>query len=168
MFRDRAKRLIQDVDPASDDWPTMRDSSGLPAPSTTALGITSVAEPGLFPEQISAFQNVRRSGDLSVRVSLCLGGWGFGANTDEADLEQRIADTGVSTGFGDEWLRMDTVKFMPDGGIGDRTALMFEHYVDEPDNFGQFVISERELFRNDSPGVTTAAGRSIATPAETG
>jgi hypothetical protein len=45
-------------------------------------------------------------------------------------------------------LRLDTIKFMPDGGMGDRTALMFEHYLDEPDNFGQFVVSEAELKRH--------------------
>ncbi|MFW6075789.1 MAG: amidohydrolase, partial [Chloroflexota bacterium] len=35
--------------------------------------------------------------------------------------------------------------FMPDGGMGDRTALMYDHYLDEPDNFGQFVVGEEEL-----------------------
>ena len=147
VFRDRAKRLIQDVVPL----PTLADREGFVRTACAEynrLGITSAAEPGLFPEQLRAFQNVRRSGDLSVRVSLCLGGWGFGTTSDEETVEQRIDDTGVYTGYGDSWLRMDTVKFMPDGGVGDRTALMFEHYAGEPDNFGQFVISERDLSRN--------------------
>jgi predicted amidohydrolase YtcJ len=147
VFRDRAKRLIQDVIPL----PTLSDREGFiktACAEYNRLGITSVAEPGLFPEQLRAFQNVRRTGDLSVRVSLCLGGWGFGTTSDEETVEQRIDDTGVYTGYGDAWLRMDTVKFMPDGGVGDRTALMFEHYEGEPNNFGQFVVSERDLFRN--------------------
>ncbi len=147
VFRDRAKRLIQDVIPL----PTLADREGFiktACAEYNRLGITSAAEPGLFPELLRAFQNVRRAGDLSVRVSLCLGGWGFGTTSDEETVEQRIDDTGVYTGYGDAWLRMDTVKFMPDGGVGDRTALMFEHYEGEPDNFGQFVVSERDLFRN--------------------
>ncbi|HYI16131.1 MAG TPA: amidohydrolase [Thermomicrobiales bacterium] len=147
VFRDRAKQLIQDVIPL----PTLADREGFVRTACAEynrLGITSAAEPGLFPEQLRAFQHVRRAGDLSVRLSLCLAGWGFGTTSDEETVEQRIDDTGVYTGYGDEWLRMDTVKFMPDGGVGDRTALMFEHYAGEPDNFGQFVVSERDLFRN--------------------
>ncbi len=147
VFRDRAKRLIQGVVP----MPTLADREGYirtACAEYSRLGMTSAAEPGLFPEQLRAFQNVRRAGNLSVRVSLCLGGWGFGTSADEATVEQRIDDTGVFTGYGDSWLRFDTVKFMPDGGVGDRTALMFDAYENEPDNFGQFVVSERDLFRN--------------------
>jgi predicted amidohydrolase YtcJ len=108
--------------------------------------MTSAAEPGLYPEQIRAFQNVRRDGDLTVRVSLCLAGWGFGAAADDDEVYGRVEDVGAYTGFGDDWLRLDTVKFLPDGGVGDRTALMFEPYDGEPENYGQFVITERDLF----------------------
>lgn len=145
VFRDRAKRLIQDAIPAR----TLADHEASIRTACAAFnraGITSVAEPGLYPDQISAYDNVRKAGDLSVRVSLCLAGWGFGANDDESGIERRIADVAVATGFGDAWLRMDAVKFLPDGGIGDRTALMFEPYANAPENRGQFVVPERELF----------------------
>ncbi len=111
------------------------------------LGITSIAEPGLIPEWIRAYQNVRRSGQLSVRTSMCLAGWGSSMEPDESLIESRIADVAVYTGFGDPLLRLDTIKLMPDGGVGDRTALMFEPYAGEPDNCGQFIISEAELAR---------------------
>jgi predicted amidohydrolase YtcJ len=145
IFRDRAKRLIQDVVPPA----TMADHEQhirTAGREYNALGITSAAEPGLYPEQIRAFQNVRRDGDLTVRVSLCLAGWGFGAAADEDAIYGRVEDVGAYTGFGDDWLRLDTVKFLPDGGVGDRTALMFEPYAGEPDNYGQFVITEQDLF----------------------
>jgi predicted amidohydrolase YtcJ len=83
-----------------------------------------------------------------VRTSLCLAGWGWPEFKDESVIPTRIDDLGAYTGFGDDWLRLDTVKILPDGGIGDRTALMFEAYQDEPDNYGQFVVSEKDLFRN--------------------
>jgi predicted amidohydrolase YtcJ len=147
VFRDRAKRLILDAVPTPELADREHDILTACA-AYNQLGITSAAEPGLFPEQLRAYQNVRRSGDLTVRASLCLAGWGFGTPHDELTVEQRIADTGVFTGYGDSWLRFDTVKFMPDGGVGDRTALMFEPYAGEPDNYGQFVVAERDLFRN--------------------
>lgn len=145
IFRDRAKRLIQDAIPPR----TIADFEASIRTACAAYnraGITSVAEPGLYPAHITAFANVRKAGDLTVRVSLCLAGWGFGASEAEDEIERRIADVAVFTGFGDPWLRMDTVKFLPDGGIGDRTALMFEPYANEPNNYGQFVIAERDLF----------------------
>ncbi len=66
---------------------------------------------------------------------------------EEDDLLQRIEDVALFSGFGDALLRLDTVKFMPDGGMGDRTALMYQPYLDEPDNRGQFVVAEDDLRR---------------------
>jgi predicted amidohydrolase YtcJ len=146
VFRDRAKHLIQRVVPER----TLAEREmhiRTACREYNRLGITSVAEPGLLPEWIRAYQNVRRGGDLSVRTSLCLAGWGFTVDQDESQLEQRISDMAVYTGFGDPLLRLDTVKFMPDGGVGDRTALMYQPYAGEPDNFGQFVVSELDLFQ---------------------
>ena len=147
IFRDRAKQLIKDVVPAR----TMAEHEQhirTACHAYNTLGITSVAEPGLIPEQLRAFQNVRSDGDLTVRVSLCLAGWGASMEPNEEVLEERFEHVGLFSGFGDDMLRLDTIKFMPDGGMGDRTALMFEHYLDEPDNFGQFVVSEDELNRH--------------------
>lgn len=147
VFRDRAKQMIKDVVPV----PTADDlEHGIRTACAeyNRLGITSAADPGLYPDQIRAYDRVRRAGGLSVRVSMCLAGWGFGDPTQEATVRDRVDYTGVATGAGDEWLRFDTVKFMPDGGVGDRTALMFEPYEGEPDNRGQFVVSERDLFDN--------------------
>lgn len=147
VFRDRAKRRVQDVIPV----PTTADRElhvRTACAAYNALGITSIADPGLFPEQLRAYQNVHRARDLSVRISMCLGGWGFGAPEDELTVEDRIDHSGFYTGYGDPWLRVDTVKFMPDGGVGDRTALMFDPYEGESDNYGQFVVSERDLYRN--------------------
>jgi predicted amidohydrolase YtcJ len=146
VFRDRAKQLIQSAIPrrtVAEREMHIRTACR----EFNRLGITSVAEPGLIPEWIRAFQNVRRDGHLSVRTSMCLAGWGASMEPDESLIEGRIADMAVYTGFGDPLLRLDTVKFMPDGGVGDRTALMYEPYVDEPDNFGQFIVTEQELFQ---------------------
>jgi predicted amidohydrolase YtcJ len=147
VFRDRAKRLILDAVPPEtieDDERSIRAACA----AFNRFGITSVAEPGLFPEQMRAYQHVRRAGDLTVRVSMCAAGWGFGAAEADEEVARRVDDIGIYTGYGDAWLRMDTVKLLPDGGVGDRTALMFEPYANEPDNYGQFVIAEPDLFRH--------------------
>lgn len=145
IFRDRAKQLVQSVIPVR----TVAERElhiRTACRAYNRLGITSVAEPGLVPDWIRAYQNVRRGGQLSVRTSMCLAGWGASMEPNESLIEGRIADVAVYTGFGDPLLRFDTVKFMPDGGVGDRTALMFEPYAGEPDNRGQLIMTEAELF----------------------
>ncbi len=147
VFRDRAKYLITSAIP---DYTIADLEHGIKTACAeyNRLGITSIAEPGLTPERIRAFQNVRRDGSLTVRSSLCLAGWGATMEPEQGILEERFEHIGFFTGFGDELLRLDTIKFMPDGGVGDRTALMYEPYLNDPDNFGQFVVSEQEIFRN--------------------
>lgn len=145
VFRDRAKRLIQDAVPVK-TTEQMEHEIRSACAAYNALGITSAADPGLTPDKTLAYQNVYAAGDLSVRTSMCLAGWGFAPEED--DLLQRFADVGLFTGFGDDMLRLDTIKFMPDGGMGDRTALMYEPYLDEPDNCGQFVVTEDDLRRH--------------------
>jgi predicted amidohydrolase YtcJ len=78
---------------------------------------------------------------------MMLAGWGFGSVEDEADLENRFRSIGVMTGFGDDMLRIGGVKFMPDGGIGDRTAKVFDPYDGEPENDGQWIVEPSELPR---------------------
>jgi hypothetical protein len=146
LFRDRAKQFIRDAVPAR----TMVERElhiRTACAAYNALGITSAAEPGLVPEQVRAFQNVKRAGDLTVRTSLCLAGWGSSMEPNEALLAERFEHVALYSGFGDPLLRLDTIKIMPDGGVGDRTALMFEHYLDEPENYGQFVVSEADIHR---------------------
>jgi predicted amidohydrolase YtcJ len=48
-------------------------------------------------------------------------------------------------GFGDDLLWIDGVKLMPDGGVGDRTARMYEPYLDEADNYGTWTVPPDEL-----------------------
>jgi predicted amidohydrolase YtcJ len=51
---------------------------------------------------------------------------------------------GVYGGFGDDVLRIGGVKFMLDGGVGDRTARMSQPYAAEPENFGQWAVDPDE------------------------
>ena len=147
IFRDRAKELIKRAVPvptASDVEHAIRTACR----EFNAHGMTSICDPGLFSDEIHAYYNVLSAGDLTVRVGMCIAGWGFGTADQEATIETRVDSTGVASGYGDPLLKFDVVKFMPDGGVGDRTALMFQPYLNEPNNCGQFVFSERDLFNH--------------------
>ncbi len=146
LFRDRAKDLISNAVPAKTDADYAR-AVAVASRHYNAVGITAVGEPGLYPMEVHGFHQAHLNGELSVRTDMMLAGWGFGSVEDEADLENRFASLGVMTGFGDDMLRIGGMKFMPDGGIGDRTAKQFEPYDGEPENRGQWIVEPGELAR---------------------
>lgn len=53
---------------------------------------------------------------------------------------------GLQTGFGDEWLRIGSVKAFMDGALGPHTAAMFQPYLDEQENYGILNMDAEELF----------------------
>ena len=144
LFRDRAKDLIVGRAPAPTEDELVA-AIGTACRAYNAVGLTGVADPGLYPHELRAYHRARREGVLTVRADLLLAGWGFGAPEEEPLLRDRFAAIGVMGGFGDDLLRLEGVKFMPDGGMGDRTARMTEPYSNEPDNRGTWVVDPDRL-----------------------
>jgi predicted amidohydrolase YtcJ len=102
-----------------------------------AMGITSVIEAGISkPEELQAYQQLRREQALPVRTSLMM--------LIDQTLEPMEA-LGLRTGMGDEWLRIGPLKLLQDGSGGGRTALMSVPYPGEPDNYGLAVYSQEQL-----------------------
>jgi predicted amidohydrolase YtcJ len=94
-------------------------------------GITSVTEAGIRDaKQFAAFQALRQREALPVRTYLMM------IINDTLDA---LIDLGISTGFGDEWLRIGPAKLFSDGSIGGRTARMRRPYEGEPDNVGLWM-----------------------------
>ena len=52
--------------------------------STRELGITSVIEPGLFPDEMAAFRRLAERGELTTRTSMM---WRFEPGTTAAALD---------------------------------------------------------------------------------
>ena len=96
-----------------------------------AVGITSVLDPGLMPWEVRAYQAARAAGRLTMRMALMLSWHGFREHETEAELDERASATGLYTGLGDEWLRLNGLKMAVDGGTTSRTAWMFEPFVGE-------------------------------------
>ncbi|MDT8320298.1 MAG: amidohydrolase [Xanthomonadales bacterium] len=118
-----------------------------------AAGITSVREPGLAAEDMRLYQQLHDDGELSLRVSM---GYSLDPSKDTAELVAELQTWGVSTGFGNTWLRLDGIgEFGIDGGF--EAGLMSEPYRHapgdlQPENyFGMQRISTEKIER------TTAA-----------
>ena len=139
LFRDRAKELILRAVPAT-THNQLIDALAVGTRAYNAVGLTGVGEPGLGPKELRAYQAARASGRLTVRTDMLLGAWGFVSATREPELKSWIEEMGVFGGFGDDVLRLGGVKFMLDGGVGDRTARMSQSYAGELDNYGQWAV----------------------------
>lgn len=80
-----------------------------------ALGLTSIREPWLSPEQMRVYQALWRKNQLTIRVSMGITAFG---STPSEELESTLSTWGVGTRFGDDWLRLDCVgELQVDGSV---------------------------------------------------
>jgi predicted amidohydrolase YtcJ len=107
------------------------------------VGITSVIDAGNTEDQMVAYQLLKNSGELTVRTNMMLR-----AIQDSESIEEsvkRIENFPMLTGFGDELLKFQGLKILIDGGIGGRTALLREHYENDPDDYGLLTVPVQDL-----------------------
>jgi hypothetical protein len=55
---------------------------------------------------------------------------------------------GLRTGFGDDWLRIGSVKAFADGALGPRTAAMLQPFEGEAENRGMLLLDREQLFEH--------------------
>lgn len=92
-------------------------------PDFHARGITAVVEPGLTPDELDAYQELRARGALTVRTTaMPLAETSAGSD----EVIARLRGCGVRTGFGDDRLRLGGVKVYFDGAGSFGTALLRE------------------------------------------
>jgi predicted amidohydrolase YtcJ len=140
LFRDNAKQLILRHIPP----PSRAESIAILADvcaAYNAVGLTSIADPGLTPEEFGIYAACATQGRLTVRSHLMVGAWGF--YPPGRDFKAIIAGLGVAAGFGNDIVRYDAVKFMVDGGIGDQTAAVSQPYV--TGGTGTMIVPADEL-----------------------
>jgi predicted amidohydrolase YtcJ len=99
------------------------------------MGLTGVHD---FDRRDSfmALQQLHAQGKLKLRVL---------KNLPVELLDQAYA-LGLGAGFGDDWLRIGSVKAFMDGALGPHTAAMFQPYIGEEDNRGILNMDGEELF----------------------
>jgi predicted amidohydrolase YtcJ len=76
--------------------------------------------------QLRAYQDLRAKGELTARILL----------RPTLDTAPRIADLGITQGFGDDWLKYIGFKAWVDGIMGNSSAMFFQPYSHDPKNKG--------------------------------
>ena len=99
---------------------------------------------------LAAFQELSKKGELGLRVLI---------HIPAKNLDDAIG-LGLRTGFGNEQLRVGSVKIFADGALGSRTAAMLAPYQDEPLNLGIAVTSKEEM--RELVSRASGAGLSVA------
>jgi predicted amidohydrolase YtcJ len=126
IFTESAQALLRDRIPQ----PTpaaVRRGIGAALEMAARTGVTSV-QTDVSAEELRAYQELRRDGELSVRV--------YAWHPLTMENIRAFERLGVERGFGDEWIRAGYLKGYSDGTLGSRTAYMLQPFTDDPTTRG--------------------------------
>lgn len=98
------------------------------------LGVTSV-QTGSSLAELELIRELQKEGKLTLRWTAWLG----------LGQAQQLAERGIVTGQGDDWVRIGFLKGFVDGTLGDGTAAMFEPFTDRPDFHGLPRMTQAQL-----------------------
>jgi len=114
------------------------------------LGLTGVHD---FDRRDSfmALQGLHARGKLKLRVLKNI----------PVELLDQAYELGLRAGFGDDWLRIGSVKVFMDGALGPHTAAMFQPYIGEGENRGFLNMDGEELFEHGRKAAQVGLGLTV-------
>ena len=127
VFKDNAMDLVSRAIPADTAEETLEKAAAA-LKLAAALGVTTIQDMTASAAQLRAYQTLRARGDLTARI-YSIQNHGISG----------LVDAGVTTGFGDDWLRVGGIKLFADGSMGAGTAAFFEPYTDDPSTSGLLI-----------------------------
>ena len=154
MLREDAMKLVEAKRPEPD---ASARRAALVAAIRSALGygITSVHSqdawrPGETEGVLELYRTVAREQGARIRLYALF----------PATEAPALAERGMRTGSGDEFVRLGPAKLFADGSLGGGTALLSEPYTDDPGNRGVAMYPQDEL--NEIVRAAHAAGNQVA------
>lgn len=127
LVQEDATRLIAQPEP---DDATREEGFALAQESFHSWGVTTVNDAIAEPDDMRLYQRLNMTGRLKVRMRPWL--YAIGLSGRAGVLEELVA-AGISSGLGDDMLRLQGVKFQLDGSLGGRTAALYEPYAGSDD-----------------------------------
>jgi predicted amidohydrolase YtcJ len=114
------------------------------------MGLTGVHD---FDRRDSfmALQQLHEGGKLKLRVLKNI----------PVELLDQAYELGLRAGFGDDWLRIGSVKVFMDGALGPHTAAMFQPYIGEGENRGILNMDGEELFEHGRKAAQVGLGMTV-------
>ncbi|MFO7827217.1 MAG: amidohydrolase [Bacteroidales bacterium] len=93
-----------------------------------AVGLTSIADAGLYKNQVLLIDSLQKNGDMEMRVYAMLE-----PNDENFDY---FVKKGI---YKTDYLNVRSIKLYADGALGSRGAALIEPYADDPGNYGLIV-----------------------------
>jgi predicted amidohydrolase YtcJ len=136
LLRGRAMQLVIDAIPP---WTLeeMKRGIGRACDDFLTQGMTTIIEPGILMPQLEAYRSLHRKGGLTVRSFIQ-----YGFLHDPEEVKEALDEVEVG---GDDVLKVIGLKYAIDGGVGPRTALMYEPFEGEPENRGMQHVEAETL-----------------------
>ncbi len=133
LFED-ALKLVEGVipEPTSE---TLAKSFQQIIPTLWRMGLTGVHD---FDGRLCfmALQLLQERGQLRLRVLKSI----------PQELFSQAVALGLHSGYGNDFLRIGSIKLFADGALGTHTGAMFAPYVDEPQNRGILLLQAENIF----------------------
>jgi predicted amidohydrolase YtcJ len=137
-LHERAQLILKKVAPEF-NYLQLKDGIVFALNQCLERGVTTVHDIVRSGEPVRAYQEIYREGRMHARVSIL-------PRVIESDIGSRsLIELGLTTGFGNEWLRVGGVKMSIDGGITGRNACFYDPYEDDEHNYGIIRIQQDEL-----------------------
>src|SRR5687767_8061740 len=102
-------------------------------------------------DSFMALQELHAAGKLKLRVLKNI----------PVELLDQAYELGLRAGFGDDWLRIGSVKVFMDGALGPHTAAMFQPYIGEGENRGILNMDGEELFEHGRKAAQVGLGLTV-------
>jgi predicted amidohydrolase YtcJ len=137
-LHERAQLILKKVAPEF-NYLQLKDGIVFALNQCLERGVTTVHDIVRSGEPVRAYQEILREGRMHARVSIL-------PRVIESNIGSRsLIELGLTTGFGNEWLRVGGVKMSIDGGITGRNACFYDPYEDDEHNHGIIRIQQDEL-----------------------
>jgi predicted amidohydrolase YtcJ len=161
IVKDNAMRLVNSKLPPDPPDVAVR-AAQVVSERAAAVGLTSIHDvwpgSGSSDDDMRGYQDAYQHGLLKIRVQMAPGVASL------ADAE-RLALSGVHTGFGDDHLKFGAVKMFADGGMGARTIAIYPPGLQEngKENLGLLIWPPEEMLK--AHRVLAKAGWQLSTHA---
>jgi predicted amidohydrolase YtcJ len=144
LLKDNAMDLVSRViPPPSVEEVTAKARAALR--HAAALGLTTIQDLTASATELRVYQALRDAGELTARIY-----------STQAHGIAGLTAAGVTTGFGDAWIRIGGIKLFADGSMGSGTAAFFDPYADDASTRGLLIQSpealEQAIFDADDAG----------------
>ncbi|KPV65007.1 MAG: imidazolonepropionase [Candidatus Bathyarchaeota archaeon BA1] len=134
ILRENAMDLVWRLVPEPSEEEFM-EICGLACQRAVEAGLTSLHWIIYSTAEVRVIQRLRAQNRLPLRVYIII----------PVEHLGHLIDLGLRTGFGDDMVRIGSVKIVSDGSLGARTAALHEPYNDEPTTRGMRLYTQEEL-----------------------